>query len=125
MWTQASWQCLRALQDGDETVHVRVEGFNRGGLRVKCGAVDGFVPTSQFGPVSKITMHIYLTVCVDSGLPGRRVAGGVVLLPFCLPAVCVCIADGGGSSVLPLACLPACSTSNLMLWKSWSAVSCP
>ena len=55
---QASWQRLRALQDGDETVHVRVEGFNRGGLCVKCGAFDGFVPNSQFGPVSKNTMQL-------------------------------------------------------------------
>ena len=46
------WQRMRQLQEENQTVQVKVEGANRGGLMVKYGPYEGFVPVSQFGPVS-------------------------------------------------------------------------
>mmetsp|Transcript_30144 Transcript_30144/g.66828 ORF Transcript_30144/g.66828 Transcript_30144/m.66828 type:complete len:438 (-) Transcript_30144:933-2246(-) len=47
------WQRIRQLQEEDITVYVKVESANKGGLLVKYGPYDGFVPVSQFG--SQIT----------------------------------------------------------------------
>lgn len=44
------WQRIRQLQEEDITVHVTVESANKGGMLVKYGVYDGFVPVSQFGP---------------------------------------------------------------------------
>ena len=44
---------MRQLQEENMTVHVTVEGANRGGLMVKYGPYEGFTPVSQFGPVSQ------------------------------------------------------------------------
>ncbi len=51
---QASIQWLRMqqMQQEEVTVRVRVESANRGGLLVRYGPFDGFVPVGQFGPVS-------------------------------------------------------------------------
>lgn len=49
------WQRMRQLQDENLTVYVKVESANRGGLLVKYGPYDGFIPVSQFGPVSTCT----------------------------------------------------------------------
>lgn len=46
------WMRMRQLQEENLTVHVTVDSANRGGLLVKYGPYDGFVPVSQFGPVS-------------------------------------------------------------------------
>ena len=46
------WHRMRQLQDENLTVYVKVESANRGGLLVKYGPYDGFIPVSQFGPVS-------------------------------------------------------------------------
>lgn len=43
------WQRVRQLQEEDITVSVMVESANKGGLLVKYGIYDGFVPVSQFG----------------------------------------------------------------------------
>ncbi len=43
---------MRQLQEENMTVQVKVESANRGGLLVKYGPYEGFVPVSQFGPVS-------------------------------------------------------------------------
>jgi len=43
------WARLRQLQDENMTVTVKVDSANRGGLLVKYGPYDGFVPVSQFG----------------------------------------------------------------------------
>lgn len=52
--TQATvfWNRIRQLQEEDVTVYVKVESANKGGLLVKYGPYDGFVPVSQFGSVS-------------------------------------------------------------------------
>ncbi|KAG1679620.1 hypothetical protein FOA52_006137 [Chlamydomonas sp. UWO 241] len=44
------WLRMRQLQEENLTVHVTVDSANRGGLLVKYGPYDGFVPVSQFGP---------------------------------------------------------------------------
>lgn len=44
------WQRMRQLQEEAQTVTVKVESANRGGLLVKYGPYDGFIPVSQFGP---------------------------------------------------------------------------
>jgi small subunit ribosomal protein S1 len=41
---------MRQLQEEAQTVLVKVESANRGGLVVKYGPYEGFVPVSQFGP---------------------------------------------------------------------------
>jgi small subunit ribosomal protein S1 len=46
------WQRIRQLQEDDVTVFVKVESANRGGLLVKYGPYEGFVPVSQFSSVS-------------------------------------------------------------------------
>lgn len=46
------WQRIRQLQEEDITVTVSVESVNKGGMLVKFGIYDGFIPVSQFGPVS-------------------------------------------------------------------------
>ncbi len=46
------WQRIRQLQEEDHPVSVRVESANKGGLLVKYGPYQGFIPVSQFGPVS-------------------------------------------------------------------------
>lgn len=43
------WHRIRQLQEEDVTVHVKVDSANKGGLLVKYGPYDGFVPVSQFG----------------------------------------------------------------------------
>lgn len=43
------WQRIRQLQEEDVIVLVEVESANKGGLLVKYGPYDGFVPVSQFG----------------------------------------------------------------------------
>jgi len=52
--TQASvfWERIRQLQAEDVVVFVKVDSANKGGLLVKYGPYDGFVPVSQFGNVS-------------------------------------------------------------------------
>jgi hypothetical protein len=47
------WQRIRQLQEEDVAVTVRVESVNKGGMLVKFGIYDGFIPVSQFGPVSE------------------------------------------------------------------------
>jgi hypothetical protein len=47
----AFWTRIRQLQEEDITVTVTVESVNKGGMLVKFGIYDGFVPVSQFGPV--------------------------------------------------------------------------
>ncbi|KAG2432585.1 hypothetical protein HXX76_008929 [Chlamydomonas incerta] len=44
------WQRIRQLQEEDITVTVSVESVNKGGMLVKFGIYDGFIPVSQFGP---------------------------------------------------------------------------
>lgn len=46
------WERIRQLQAEDVTVFVKVDSANKGGLLVKYGPYDGFVPVSQFGSVS-------------------------------------------------------------------------
>ncbi|KXZ50020.1 hypothetical protein GPECTOR_18g173 [Gonium pectorale] len=43
------WARMRQLQDEDVAVNVRVESVNRGGMLVRFGPLDGFVPVSHFG----------------------------------------------------------------------------
>lgn len=50
------WQRMRQMQEENMTVQVKVESANRGGLLVKYGPYEGFVPVSQFGPVSGQTV---------------------------------------------------------------------
>jgi hypothetical protein len=52
-WVQVSvfWARIRQLQEEDMTVYVKVDSANKGGLLVKYGPYDGFIPVSQFGPV--------------------------------------------------------------------------
>lgn len=60
------WQRLRQLQEENMTVTVKVDSANRGGLLVKYGPYDGFVPVSQFGPqINPDTME----TMVGSDLP--------------------------------------------------------
>ncbi|KAJ9510236.1 hypothetical protein QJQ45_015719, partial [Haematococcus lacustris] len=44
------WHRMRQLSEEDVTVYVKVESANKGGLLVKYGPYDGFIPVSQFGP---------------------------------------------------------------------------
>ncbi|GIM04014.1 hypothetical protein Vretimale_8653 [Volvox reticuliferus] len=44
------WTRIRQLQEEDITVSVTVESVNKGGMLVKFGIYDGFIPVSQFGP---------------------------------------------------------------------------
>jgi small subunit ribosomal protein S1 len=43
---------MRQHQEENMTVQVKVESANRGGLLVKYGPYEGFIPVSHFGPVS-------------------------------------------------------------------------
>ncbi|GIK28438.1 MAG: S1 RNA-binding domain-containing protein [Chloroflexi bacterium] len=43
----ADWQELGRIQNADETLELRVVGFNRGGLLVEWRSLHGFVPASQ------------------------------------------------------------------------------
>ncbi|KAJ9508471.1 hypothetical protein QJQ45_012004 [Haematococcus lacustris] len=43
------WHRMRQLSEEDVTVYVKVESANKGGLLVKYGPYDGFIPVSQFG----------------------------------------------------------------------------
>ncbi|KAG2486232.1 hypothetical protein HYH03_015057 [Edaphochlamys debaryana] len=43
------WTRIRQLQEEDITVTVTVESVNKGGMLVKFGIYDGFIPVSQFG----------------------------------------------------------------------------
>mmetsp|Transcript_17096 Transcript_17096/g.42846 ORF Transcript_17096/g.42846 Transcript_17096/m.42846 type:complete len:435 (-) Transcript_17096:959-2263(-) len=43
------WHRIRQLQEEDVTVYVKVDSANKGGLLVRYGPYDGFVPVSQFG----------------------------------------------------------------------------
>ncbi|KXZ42870.1 hypothetical protein GPECTOR_113g282 [Gonium pectorale] len=43
------WTRIRQLQDEDVAVTVTVESVNKGGMLVKFGIYDGFIPVSQFG----------------------------------------------------------------------------
>lgn len=45
---------MTQLQEENMTVNVKVESANRGGLLVKYGPYEGFIPVSQFGPVSSL-----------------------------------------------------------------------
>ncbi len=45
------WARIRQLQEEDISVAVTVESVNKGGMLVKFGIYDGFIPVSQFGPV--------------------------------------------------------------------------
>jgi hypothetical protein len=51
--TQATvfWQRIRQFHEEQVVVSVRVESANKGGLLVKYGPYEGFVPVSQFGAV--------------------------------------------------------------------------
>lgn len=49
------WERIRQLQQEDLTVSVKVDSANKGGLLVKYGPYDGFVPVSQFGSVGGCT----------------------------------------------------------------------
>ncbi|GFR50816.1 hypothetical protein Agub_g13091 [Astrephomene gubernaculifera] len=44
------WDRIRVLQAEDIPVTVTVESVNKGGMLVKFGMYDGFIPVSQFGP---------------------------------------------------------------------------
>eukprot|EP00798_Chlamydomonas_sp_ICE-L_P009722 gene9722-7593_t len=44
------WQRIRQLQEEDVSVNCTVESANKGGLLVKYGPYEGFIPVSQFGP---------------------------------------------------------------------------
>ncbi len=44
---KADWQRARQLLESKERVELRVVGYNRGGLLVRFGQIQGFVPTSQ------------------------------------------------------------------------------
>ncbi|GFH17756.1 ribosomal protein S1 homologue [Haematococcus lacustris] len=44
------WHRMRQLMEEDVTVYVKVESANKGGLLVKYGPYDGFIPVSQVGP---------------------------------------------------------------------------
>ncbi|GAX80819.1 hypothetical protein CEUSTIGMA_g8254.t1 [Chlamydomonas eustigma] len=44
------WQRMRQQQEENMTVQVKIESANRGGLLVKYGPYEGFIPVSQFGP---------------------------------------------------------------------------
>lgn len=46
------WQRIRQLQEEDIIVNVLVDSANKGGMLVKYGVYDGFVPVSQIGSVS-------------------------------------------------------------------------
>ncbi|KAF5830247.1 plastid ribosomal protein S1 [Dunaliella salina] len=50
------WERIRQLQSEDVTVFVKVDSANKGGLLVKYGPYDGFVPVSQFGSVVTVDM---------------------------------------------------------------------
>lgn len=43
----ANWQRIHAIMDADETVTLKVVGYNRGGLLVEWDNLRGFVPASQ------------------------------------------------------------------------------
>lgn len=47
------WARIRQLQEEDISVAVTVESVNKGGMLVKFGIYDGFIPVSQFGPVRR------------------------------------------------------------------------
>lgn len=47
------WTRVRQLQEEDFSVNVTVIGVTKGGLLVKYGPVEGFVPMKQFGTVSE------------------------------------------------------------------------
>lgn len=41
---------MRQQEEEGLTVNVKVDSANRGGLVVKYGPYEGFIPVSQFGP---------------------------------------------------------------------------
>ncbi len=47
------WTRMQQLMQEEVTVRVKVESANRGGLLVKYGPFDGFVPVGQFGQVGQ------------------------------------------------------------------------
>lgn len=51
MQASVFWARMRQMQEENLTVVVKVESANRGGLLVRYGPYEGFVPVSQFGPV--------------------------------------------------------------------------
>lgn len=55
---------MRQMQEENMTVQVKVESANRGGLVVKYGPYEGFVPVSQFGPVSCLAASALQAQCV-------------------------------------------------------------
>lgn len=56
----AFWARIRQLQVEDVTVTVTVTEATRGGLIVKYGPYDGFVPIKQFGSVRATTQSAAL-----------------------------------------------------------------
>ena len=65
------WQRIRQLQEEDLTVYVKVESANKGGLLVKYGPYEGFIPVSQFGPVRVQAWHVALCACMANVLTGH------------------------------------------------------
>eukprot|EP00798_Chlamydomonas_sp_ICE-L_P004537 gene4537-14706_t len=63
------WQRIRQLQEEDLTVNCMIESANRGGLLVKYGPYEGFIPVSQFGP--QITPETMETL-IGSELPEKE-----------------------------------------------------
>jgi ribosomal protein S1 len=64
---------MTQLQEENMTVNVKVESANRGGLLVKYGPYEGFIPVSQFGPVSLLA---------GVGLEAMRVAASEHVSPI-------------------------------------------
>ncbi|KAL6757385.1 plastid/chloroplast ribosomal protein S1 [Haematococcus lacustris] len=54
------WHRMRQLMEEDVTVYVKVESANKGGLLVKYGPYDGFIPVSQVGPVSALSTSCHV-----------------------------------------------------------------
>jgi len=45
--SQPDWNAIQQVYDRDETIDLRVSGFNRGGLLVEWNSLRGFIPASQ------------------------------------------------------------------------------
>ncbi|MCA9892868.1 MAG: S1 RNA-binding domain-containing protein [Anaerolineae bacterium] len=45
--SENDWEAVEAIQDNDEVLHLKVVGYNRGGLLVDWHSLRGFVPASQ------------------------------------------------------------------------------
>ncbi len=65
------WQRVRQLHEEEAIVTVRVDSVNRGGLLVRYGPYDGFVPNSQFGPVSSDPLARWACTLVGGHHPWR------------------------------------------------------